>query len=129
MDGFIVQTYGAGNVPDDINELVHEIADSEEKACFVAYVSECLSGEAKDDYATSLRGENKWVTCCGKMTREYAFAKMYSVLNAFMERSQTPLLSILYVGFIVKSKTHVQYDRIHLFGTFFVNASLDLRVV
>lgn len=79
--GLLLETYGAGNGPDD-PELIAVLREAHERGVVLAAVSQCLHGGVRmGAYATGHAWTRAGVVGCGAMTAEAALAKLTWLLS------------------------------------------------
>lgn len=76
VKGVVLETYGAGNAPDD-HELHEALADATDRGVVIVNCTQCLRGTvAMESYATGSRLAAAGVVGGGDMTAEAALAKL-----------------------------------------------------
>lgn len=81
MRGVVLQTYGAGNVPDTRDDIISLITDAVNRETLVINCSLCSVGRVEAIYATGSILERAGVIGGGDMTVEAALAKLYYVIG------------------------------------------------
>ena len=51
MEGVVIQSYGAGNMPDLRKDLMKEFLNANERGMILVNCSQCASGHVTDKYA------------------------------------------------------------------------------
>ena len=51
MEGVVLQTYGAGNMPDLRTDLMKEFTTASERGVIIVNCTQCASGHVTDKYA------------------------------------------------------------------------------
>lgn len=54
MEGVVLQSYGAGNIPDSRSDIVEELSAATERGVIIVNCSQCFSGYVSDKYAAGL---------------------------------------------------------------------------
>lgn len=52
MQGVVLQTYGAGNAPNNRDDLIAEIKKASERGVIIVNCTQCIHGSVVDAYAT-----------------------------------------------------------------------------
>jgi lysophospholipase len=52
MQGVVLQTYGAGNAPNNRDDLITEIKKATERGVIIVNCTQCIHGAVVDAYAT-----------------------------------------------------------------------------
>lgn len=52
MQGVVLQTYGAGNAPNNRDDLIVEIKKASERGVIIVNCTQCIHGSVVDAYAT-----------------------------------------------------------------------------
>merc|ERR1719193_2272647 len=81
MHGVVLQTYGAGNIPDTRKDLIDLITEAVGRETLIVNCSQCSIGTVEAVYATGSVLERAGVIGGGDMTVESALAKLYYVLG------------------------------------------------
>jgi len=81
VGGVVLETYGAGNAPDD-QDLHEALAEANAKGTVIVNCTQCLRGTvAMESYATGSRLAEAGVVGGGDMTAEAALAKLVYLLS------------------------------------------------
>lgn len=81
VEGMVLETYGAGNGPDDAS-LLEVLAEAAERGVVIVNTSQCLRGAVSmEAYATGSALARAGVTPGGDMTAEAALAKLLYLLS------------------------------------------------
>ena len=65
MEGVVLQSYGAGNIPDSRSDIVKELSAATERGVIIVNCSQCFSGYVSEKYAAGLvRDTCALQTCC-----------------------------------------------------------------
>lgn len=81
VEGMVLETYGAGNGPQD-EELLQVLADAHARGVVIVNVSQCLRGRVRmGDYATGSALARAGLVSAGDMTAEAALTKLLYLLS------------------------------------------------
>lgn len=81
LAGVVLETYGAGNVPDRNRALLDALAEASARGVVVVNVTQCLRGEVVPHYATGRALAEVGVVSLGDMTPEAALTKLSFLLG------------------------------------------------
>lgn len=82
LDGLVLETYGAGNAPDDDEALLEALRKVAQRGTAIVNVSQCISGRvAMESYATGAALARAGLISGRDMTPEAALAKLYFLLS------------------------------------------------
>ena len=54
MEGVVLQSYGAGNVPDTRADILQEFSAASERGVIIVNCTQCSSGYVSEKYATGM---------------------------------------------------------------------------
>ena len=69
MQGVVIETFGAGNVPSNRPDLMNEFKIASERGVILVNVSQCLKGSVSDAYAAG--------KVCSAL---FAFPQLFSII-------------------------------------------------
>jgi 60kDa lysophospholipase len=81
MRGIVLESFGAGNAPDDRPDLLQAIKDACDKGVIIVNVTQCTKGSAGQSYATGHAISQAGVISGLDMTAECALAKLNYLLS------------------------------------------------
>lgn len=81
MEGVVLQTYGAGNCPDDRKDLIKEIQAAADRGMIILNCTQCSSGGVSPTYLTGKVLLNAGVIPGSDITPEAALSKLSHVLG------------------------------------------------
>lgn len=81
LQGVVLETYGAGNVPDRRGDLMAVLRDAHARGVVLTHVTQCLRGTVRPDYAAGRVLQDVGVVGGGDMTPECALVKLAWLLS------------------------------------------------
>ena len=51
MQGVVLQTYGAGNIPDTRKDLVEDLREASDRGVMIVNCTQCIRGRVSQNYA------------------------------------------------------------------------------
>uniref|UniRef100_A0A1X7T8I7 asparaginase n=1 Tax=Amphimedon queenslandica TaxID=400682 RepID=A0A1X7T8I7_AMPQE len=81
MEGVVLQSYGAGNIPDSRSDIVQELSAATERGVIIVNCSQCFSGYVSEKYAAGLILRDANVIPGYDMTPEASLTKLSYLLS------------------------------------------------
>ena len=81
LKGLVLQTFGAGNAPDNQPRLLAALREATDRGCVIVNVTQCTRGEVVAHYTTGSALLDAGVTPAGDMTPEAALTKLCWLLG------------------------------------------------
>lgn len=91
LEGLVLETYGAGNVPDRDRGLLDALAEAAARGVVVVNVTQCARGAVTDDYAAGRVLRDVGVVPGADMTTEAALTKLAWLLGCELSRDELTL--------------------------------------
>ncbi|XP_056432219.1 L-asparaginase-like [Gadus chalcogrammus] len=80
MEGVVLETYGAGNAPDNRPDLLAALKEATDRGVIIINTTQCLKGTVSTIYATGEGLYAAGLLCGSDMTPEAVFTKLSHVL-------------------------------------------------
>ena len=61
MQGVVLQTYGAGNIPDTRKDLIEDLRQASDRGVMIVNCTQCIKGHVSQNYAA---GRVRYLMCC-----------------------------------------------------------------
>jgi hypothetical protein len=87
LKGLVIQTFGAGNAPDNQPQLLAALREATERGCVIVNVTQCTRGFVAPHYTVGSALLEAGVTPAGDMTPEAALTKLCWLLG---DKALTP---------------------------------------
>lgn len=92
LEGLVLETYGAGNAPNNRQRLIQVLADASDRGVVIMNCTQCHTGMVTSDYSTGRALIDAGVVPGSDLTPEAALTKLQWLLSQDLDRSQVRLL-------------------------------------
>eukprot|EP00931_Biecheleriopsis_adriatica_P117169 TRINITY_DN92708_c0_g1_i1.p1 TRINITY_DN92708_c0_g1~~TRINITY_DN92708_c0_g1_i1.p1 ORF type:complete len:630 (+),score=76.77 TRINITY_DN92708_c0_g1_i1:25-1914(+) len=111
LKGVVMQTFGAGNAPDNDPDFLSALKEATERGCVIVNITQCIKGEVKAHYAAGTALLEAGVTPGGDMTPEAALTKLGWLLGSGRSPSEIRKLMVTNLrGEVTESPSHMRFS-------------------
>ncbi|KAJ4436644.1 hypothetical protein ANN_16775, partial [Periplaneta americana] len=107
IEGVVLQTYGAGNVPSNREDLMEELKAATRRGVLIVNCTQCIEGSVSANYETGMVLEQAGVIPGMDMTPEAALTKLSYVLSKTEWDATVKCEVIIYFGNVILIGLHI----------------------